>query len=122
MAKIKFNPLLAEVSGSIGKLTVRPTAHGMVLSSKPAERDNWSPAQKSNREKLGLYARIFYRQQMSNAACADHYRARALALSIPVSAFVMGGFMKHGEAFAEMERPFAAPDGQADGRDGADAD
>ena len=122
MAKAKLNPLLSGMKGSIGRLTVRETPHGTVVTRKGKNPEEWSAKQKAQRLQLKFQASNFYWHQMSDPEKAAHYRARAKERRIPVSAFVMGGFMKHGAAFAEMEAPHQAPGGETAGRDGADVE
>src|SRR4051812_17861548 len=121
MAKVQFNPLLAQIRGSIDGLTVRQTPHGPVMTPKADPPKRWSVAQKRHRERM-REAGWFYRHEMRNSDRAAHYRARALERGIPVSSFVMGGFIRYGEAFAAMETPTALPHSEADGRDGGDAE
>ena len=124
MAKLKLNALLNQVTGSVGRITIKQTPHGPVVSGKPKKnkKRKWSGAQKTNRARMGQQARWFYRHQMEDPVRAAHYKARAKQEKIPVSAFVMGGFMKYGENFAVMEAPGEPPGGQFDGRDGGDAE
>ena len=121
MAKLKLNDLLHEIRGSIGNLTIKGGPHGPIIIPKPATPRRWSAKQKAHREKMRV-ARWFYREQMSDPARAARHRARAKELGIPVSSYVMGGYLKHGPAFEDPQTPGNTPGGLADGRDGADCE
>jgi hypothetical protein len=119
MAKLTLNPLLAQLSGTINNLTVRQTAHGPVVTPKGQTPRQWSPVQRANRARM-TEASAFYRTQMSDPMQAAHHRARAKELGLPVSAFVIGGYIKHGTRFAALEAPRFGPEREFDGRDGSD--
>jgi hypothetical protein len=122
MAKAKLNPLVQQLSGRVGGLVFKQTAHGTIISPKGETPRKWSAKQKAQRRRLTVEAKLFYRREMADPVKAAHYRSRARQEKIPVSAFVMGGFMKHGPRFAELEQAGGPPGGQADGRDGMDAE
>jgi hypothetical protein len=121
MAKLTLNPLLAHLSGTIDRLTVRQTPHGAVITPKAETPRKWSSEQRANRQRMSEASR-FYRAQMCDPARAAHLRARAKEMGLPVSAFVIGGFIKHGDRFATWEAPPATPRGEFDGRDGGDVE
>ncbi len=123
MAKAKLNAALTQLSGTLDAWSYRDTDRGTVVARKGHRRRPWSEAQKAQRIKLAREAATFYRREMRDPAKNAHYRARARELKLPVSSFVMGGFMKHGARFSELEGP-GAPNagGEASGRDGADAE
>jgi len=123
MAKAKLNSALTKLSGTIDNWVYSDTAHGPVIARKGRRRRPWSQAQKEQRRRLTQDAAAFYHAEMRDPAKNAHYRARAKALNLPVSAFVMGGFMKHGPRFSERESPGAASTGgETTGRDGADGE
>lgn len=120
MAKVKFNPTLTEVRGTVGNLIFRQTVHGAEINSKPTRPKRWSVKQKAHRTRL-REAALFYRKQMADPTRRAYYEARARERHIPVSAYVMGGYMKYGTNFAEND-PGRNAANDVDGRDGADVD
>lgn len=121
MAKIKLNDLLQGVSGSIGTLTIKQTRHGPVLVPKGETPRRWSDKQVAHRYRM-FEAKYFYYEQMHDPARAAEHRARAKQLGLPVSSYLIGGYMKHGPAFATTLASGNIPGGPADGRDGADCE
>ncbi len=96
MAKIDLSSFLSRMSGRIGDMVVRQTRTGPVLSRVPdMSKVKWSPAQRARR-KLMREAGAHYRAVMSDPKQADRYRALAAKKKIPVSALVMGEFLKRG--------------------------
>jgi hypothetical protein len=122
MAKAQLNSGLNQLNGMIDGWVYKQTPHGTTVSRRPDKPRDWSEAQQANRIRMKQGARQFYWAQMSDSVRAAHYRARALELKIPVSSFLMGGFMKHGARFAEMEKPVPPRGRDEAGRDGGDAD
>jgi hypothetical protein len=96
MAKIARHSFLSRLSGRIGDVVVRQTRAGPVMSRRPdMSKVKWSPAQRARR-KLMRAAGAHYRVVMSDPKEAARYRALAAKKKIPVSAFVMGEFLKRG--------------------------
>ncbi len=122
MAKVRLNSTFNQFSGSIDKFVFKQTEHGTVVTPKPNKPETWSVKQYAHRERMKYGASRFYREQKRDPVRFAHYQARAKELKIPVSAFVMGGFMKHGAKFAVLEAPPQPPAPESDGRDGGDAE
>lgn len=96
MAKLDLHSFLYRVSGRVGNVVIRQTRTGAVMSRLPdTSKVKWSPAQRARR-KLMREAGAHYRAVMSDPAQADRYRALAAKKKIPVSALVMGEFLKRG--------------------------
>lgn len=120
MVKAKLNPALTQFSGEIKGLVFSQTKQGTIVATKGERRRPWSPRQEMQRRRMTNEAALYYHREMQDPAKNAHYRARAKELRRPVSAFVMGGYMKYGARFAEMEDPTRSPAGEALGRDGVD--
>jgi hypothetical protein len=105
MAKAKLSPLLVELRGTLGRgMVLRRSPRGIVVSRSPdMSKVKWSPAQKAQRE-LMEQARLYYRQEMAKPAKATRYRTLARKAGIPVSAYVMGGFMRRNRPAKNSER------------------
>ena len=96
MAKLDLHSFLSRVSGRVGDVVVRQTRAGPVVSRLPdTSKMKWSPAQRARR-KLMRDAGAHYRAVMSDPKQAERYRALAAKKKIPVSALVMGEFIKRG--------------------------
>ena len=121
MAKVKFNSVLNQLSGELDQWIFRQTIYGPRVSPKGERRRPWSQAQANQRERLKAAGR-FYRAEMRDPLKNARYRARAKEAKIPVSAFVMGGFLKFGTRFADLENPASATGAELAGRDGGEAD
>jgi len=94
MARLTLNSALVQLRGSIDGLVIKHTPQGAVLSRRPdMSRVKWSPAQKARR-KLMQEAAEHYRTLMEDPKQASRYRALATKKKIPVSAFVMGEYLK----------------------------
>jgi hypothetical protein len=121
MAKLKSNGILQEIRGTLGIFTIKDTPRGPIVTQRPEIPRRWSAKQVAQRARM-TEARRFYRDEMTDPIRAAHYRARAKERALPISSFVMGGYLKHGAGFRDLEAPTATPGGQADGRDGADCE
>jgi len=101
VAKLRLNSALAQLRGTIDGLVIKHTPHGAVLSRRPDMSSvKWSSAQKARR-KLMQEASQYYRAAMEDSKQATRYRALARKNKIPVSAFVMGEYLKRaGKAIA----------------------
>ena len=119
MGKVKLTTFVTEARGAIGNVVFRTTRHGVVVTRKPQRVCRWSKAQREYRERMKSAGR-FYKGEMADPEKRRHYVGRAAELNIPVSAFVIGGFMKHGPDFARLEAPRARVELAA--RDGVDPD
>lgn len=96
--KLTLNRLVDHLRGSVGRVVVRHTPHGTILSRLPdMSRVKWSPAQKARR-KLMQQAADYYRTQMEDPKTAALHRTRAAKKKIPVSSLVMGEYLKLGYA------------------------
>ena len=94
MAKTQLNPSFTQIRGAIDGLVFRQSPSGPVVSRRPdMSRVKWSPAQKARRKLMHDAAR-HYRAMMKDPAQAARYTKLAAQQKIPVSALVMGEYMK----------------------------
>jgi len=104
MAKLTLNSALTQLRGSIDNLVVKHTPHGAVLSRWPdMSTVRWSSAQTARRQ-LMQEASHYYQTVMEEPEQADRFRALAKQNNIPVSAFVIGEYMRRANSATLTKR------------------
>jgi hypothetical protein len=78
MAKIKLDPLFAEISGTLGDLVFKKSRNGEAIVSRRPRKSNTepSPAQKAQRERFRLAA-AYARAALADPEVGASYRERA---------------------------------------------
>lgn len=122
MAKVKLNAALTHLSGTIEHWVYRQTPDGTIVSPRAKRKQPWSHKQKAHRVKMSQEAAELYHAEMRDPAKNATHRLHAKAQGSPVSAYVMGGYMKRGTRFAELHATDSPLDSELSGRDGSDCD